>query len=302
MKPALSVIIVTFNHEREIGECLPAIYERSSARPLEIFVVDNSSDDGTVAAVNKCKLLYDSKDFRIEFVQNRDNKGYTLAVNQALNEASGEFILMLNPDTIVQKESIDLMLQFLRDKPDTGAVAPQLLFPDGRIQPSCRRFPRYRFIVFEMMGLNRLFPTSSIFNGWKMGDFDHRSLKTVPQPQGSCLMLPRKVLEEVGNLDERFFLFFSDVDLCKRIWRSGRKIYFYPAAKVIHQRGSSIYRNRAASTWRSHRDFIRYFLKWSGLPVRWISNILGIPLLLKLGVIRWGLYRLSKSSSKNAPP
>ncbi|MCH8127452.1 glycosyltransferase family 2 protein [candidate division KSB1 bacterium] len=293
MTPILSIIIVTYNHSNEIIECLEAIDKNYSVHPLEIFVVDNSSKDSTISVIEHFIQSKQNQNRTINLIQNVVNVGFTQAVNQGLNQATGKFLLLLNPDTKVEEKAVDSMMQFLSNHPGVGAVAPQLLFSDGSIQPSCRRFPRYRFVAYELLGLSYFFPNNKIFNGWKMGDFDHNAIRVVQQPQGSCLMIPGEVIREVGELDERFFLFFSDVDLCKRIWRNDHKIYFYPHAKVTHQKGSSIYRARAKLTWQSHLDFIRYFLKWYRLPWLWILNIFGVPFLLVLGGLRWMFYRLN---------
>lgn len=298
MAPILSIIIVTFNHEREIAECLDAIYTKCTVYPLEILIIDNHSEDHTKKTIEDYFHDHPKENLTFNLIKNTVNFGYTKAVNQGMKLANSQFILLLNPDTMVSDNAIDLMVQFLSNNPQTGAVAPQLQYPDGEIQPSCRRFPCYRYVVFEMLGLSYLFPRSKIFNGWKMGDFDFKSMRQVQQPQGSCLMIPQKVKGDIGFLDERFFLFFSDVDYCKRIRSTGFKIYFYPTAKVTHQKGSSIYRERAKLTWQSHVDFMRYFLKWYQLPFIWLLNLGGIPFLIVLGGLRWVFYRLKEWRSE----
>ena len=142
-----------------------------------------------------------------------------------------------------------------------GIVAPQFLNADGSIQPSCRRFPRHRDIVFHALGLNYLFPYSKLYNYWKMGDFDHQSQRFVDQPQGAFLLTHRRAFEDVGLLDENFPMFFSDVDWCRRFINKGWKITFTPEVKIIHHKGSSVYnnRNRISLIWSSHISFYLYF-------------------------------------------
>ena len=140
-------------------------------------------------------------------------------------------MLFLNPDTILPPNCLTALLPALYADPGTGVVAPQLRFPpasSGFIQPSCRRFPTYWDLFCAFTGLTMLFPRSRFFNGWKMGDFDHRSPREVDQPQGACLLARPEVATQLGAWDERFPLFFSDVDWCRRVWR--------PAPPVVPSR------------------------------------------------------------------
>ncbi len=298
MNPILSLVIVTYNHAAEIGACLDSVQHHSTLRPLEIFIIDNASRDDTLAAIAAHRQTLNSAGITVTAISNAQNYGFTRAVNQGLNRAQGKFILLLNPDTEITSHSLEQLVQFLGNHPDVGAVAPQLLFPDGRFQPSCRRFPRYRYLLFEVLGFNRLFPNSAVFNGWKMGDFNHRSQRAVDQPQGACLLFSRNLLQEIGNLDERFWLFFSDVDYCRRIWKSGKKIIFYPAVQVVHHQGSAVYANRIGTIWISHLDFVRYFLKWYRTPAGWLWNVVGLPFLLIVGAVRWSVQQARKMFAK----
>lgn len=292
MPPILSILVVTFNHEREISDCIESIHQQCQIRPLEIIAIDNSSKDHTLACLESQSSTLKSESFEIRIIRNDENIGFTRAVNSGLAAAQGEFILLLNPDTVMRSGSLEFLVGFLKKSTSAGAAVPQLLHPNGEIQPSCRRFPRYRYILFELLGLSRIFPRSRLFNAWKMGEFDHRSSREVEQPQGACFMFPGKIFQSIGQLDPRFFLFFSDVDYCRRIISAGYRIHFLPEAKVMHRKGSSVYRNRPETVWLSHLDFIRYFLKWYRLPFLWILNIPGIPFLFLLGICRWGYYRV----------
>lgn len=283
----LSIVIVTYNHETEIQSCLDSLLAHLTLRPVQIIVVDNRSTDRTPSIIQKYRSKFIAASVPLILLQNPYNLGFTRGVNQALEKSEGKFVLLLNPDTRVSGGSVESLVQFLSNHPGVGAVAPQLRHPNGEIQPSCRRFPRYRYLLFEALGLSRVFGHSRFFNGWKMGDFDHRSPREVDQPQGSCLLLRGDILKEVGFLDERFFLFFSDVDLCRRIRTAGYRIFFYPSIQITHEKGSSIYRQRRRMIWQSHQDFARYFLKWYRSPLQWLWNLGGIPFLFLLGIIRW---------------
>ena len=294
--PELSVIIVTYNHSAEIQPCLTAVVQNTKLRPLQIIVVDNASDDDTVDIVRQITRDYVEEEITVVLSRNSRNLGYTKAVNQGLQKATGKFLLLLNPDVVVFPNTIDKLISFLQNHPDCSVAAPQLLFPNFQIQPSCRRFPRRRDVLYEILGLNRIFPRSSQFNSWKMADFDHCHTRKVDQPQGACLLTTRAAFAQVGYLDERFRMFFSDVDWCKRFIEAGGKVVFYPEAKAIHRKGTSVYRYRRRMVWISHWDFIRYFWKHYPKVRSFLPNILVSGLLLKTGIIRWIFARASRKT------
>ena len=164
-----------------------------------------------------------------------------------------------------------------------GLVAPQLQFPDHRIQYSCRRFPTFWNVLTEMTGLSRIFHRSRFLNGWKMGDFDHALERDVDQPAGAALMVKKDLLKRLGGLDERFPMFFSDVDLCKRIKDMGKRIVFCTDAVITHRGGSTVLGRRPGLIVSSHLSLIRYFLKHHRGIMNAIPNLL-ISFLLLIGI------------------
>ena len=259
----VSAIIVTYNSQRHIRACLSSLLAALHGLQAEVWVIDNASTDGTCAAVAEVAA---TAGLPIRLLRNERNLGFTRATNQGLARASGRYLLLLNPDVEVPRDGITTLLGYLEREPKVGMVAPQLRFPDGRVQPSCRRFPRRRDLCFELSGLSRLFPKSPLLNGWKMGDFDHLSQREVDQPQGAFLLARREAVAAVGLLDERFQMFFSDVDWCRRFWEHGWRVVFVPKVHAIHHKGASVYAHRVPALLASHRDFARYFRKY---PSRW---------------------------------
>lgn len=170
-----------------------------------------------------------------------------------------------------------------------GALGPKLLNPDKTVQPSVREFPTFSILIWEFSGLSRLFPKSRIFGRWRMGYFAFDQTREVDQPMGSCLMLRRETLEGVGVLDESFPMFFNDVDLCYRIKNAGWKIYFFPKAEIIHQKGASTHQVKRKMIWLSHLAFFRFFRKHkTGLANRLLLYLLYIPLFFSaLARIVW---------------
>jgi len=274
----LSIVIVTWNSEEFIRNCLDSIFLSQGNFTSEVIVVDNGSSDETAKIVEQ---LYP----QVNLIQNKKNLGYAKANNQGIEKAKGEYILLLNPDTQVLEDSLSLMCEFMEENPEIGALGPKLLNPDKSVQLSCREFPTFSTLIWEFSGLSRLFPRSRVFGRWRMGYFNFDKQRETDQPMGSCLMLRRATLEDVGAFDENFVMFFNDVDLCFRIKKGGWRIYFYPEAKVIHHKGASTRKVKAKMIWLSHLAFYKFFKKHkTGLVNRLLLFLLLIPLILSAWV------------------
>ena len=245
---------------------------------FQVVVVDNASRDETTGIIKEKK----TKD--LDFIQNMVNVGFTKAVNQGIKIAGGEYIFILNPDTQLTEGSVERLMKTISSDNTIGLVAPQLRFPVGSIQYSCRRFPTFWNVFTEMIGLSRIFHRSKFFNGWKMGYFDHDTERDADQPAGAALMVKKDLLDGLGGLDERFPMFFSDVDLCKRIKDTGKRIVFCPDAVIIHRGGSTVLGRRPALIASSHLSLIRYFLKHNRGVMDVIPNLIIIFLLL-IGIL-----------------
>ncbi len=270
----ISIIIVTWNSEKYIRNCLDSILLSTGDLQYEIILVDNGSADQTVRSVEE---LYP----QVNLIPNRKNAGYARANNQGIEESAGEYILLLNPDTEVMGNSLSLMIQFMEEYPKAGAIGPQLLNPDRTVQPSCREFPNYATLIWEFTGLSRLFPKSKTFGRWRMGYFGFNQKREVDQPMGSCLMLKRETLEEVGLFDEHFPMFFNDVDLCYRIKKAGWKIYYYPDAQVLHHQGASTRMVKRKMIWLSHMALFKFIKKHkTGIFNHLLLYLICIPLFL----------------------
>ncbi|MFH1336028.1 MAG: glycosyltransferase family 2 protein [Candidatus Zixiibacteriota bacterium] len=270
----ITIIIVTWNSEGVIRNCMDSIIQNTGERQPEIILVDNNSSDQTVKIVAEHYP-------RVNLIRNKDNLGYAEANNQGIEKSRGEYLLLLNPDTEVRENSLISMIQFMEENPRTGALGPQLLNPDGTVQPSCREFPTYATLLWEFSGLSRLFPKSKIFGHWRMGYFNFDRIREVDQPMGSCLLLRRRTLEEVGVFDRSFPMFFNDVDLCYRIKKTEWKIYFFPDAQILHHKGASTRQVKRRMIWRSHLAFYRFFRKHkNGMLNHLIQYLFCIPLFL----------------------
>ena len=256
---------------------MDSVQSTNQNEKFQVVVVDNASRDETTGIINEKKTK------NLDFIQNMDNVGFTKAVNQGVKIAGGEYLFILNPDTQLTEGSVERLMRTISSDNTIGLVAPQLRFPVGSIQYSCRRFPTFWNVLTEMTGFSRIFHRSKLLNGWKMGDFDHKMERDVNQPAGAAFMVKKDLLNGLSGLDERFTMFFSDVDLCKRIKDMGKKIVFCPDAVIIHKGGSTVFGRRPALIASSHLSLIRYFLKHHRGTMDVIPNLL-ISLLLLIGI------------------
>ena len=277
----LSVLILTYNSSLYIEECFKSLVQELPGLKTEIIFIENNSSDNTLSLIETIANSPIPENIEIKLIKNEQNNGYARGNNQGLEIASGKQILLLNPDVVMQPNSLKCLMKVLEEDPSIGMAAPQFLYPNGQIQPSCRRFPNYRSVIYKALGLTTLFPKNRSINGWKMGDFSHTYRKNVDQPMTACVLLKREVLDEVGVMDEQFVMFFNDVDWCKRIVQKGWKIEFTPDAKVIHVLGGSVKQMRSRMILQSHIGFYLYFEKHFRKPIhRAMNQLMGLILFL----------------------
>ena len=252
----LSVCIVNWNTRDFLRDCLASLFRYPPAETeLEVIAVDNASADGSAAMV--------AAEFpAVRLIANPDNRGYAEGNNQALTAASGDFLLLLNPDVVVHEGSLTQAVRFLRAHPEAGAVGCRLIGADGQTQRSVRGFPDPGPVLWEFLGLPRLLPHWQALGAYRMPFFDYSRAAEVDQPMGSFLLLTRAALEKVGLLDPQFPIFFNEVDWCWRAKRDhGFRIYYTPDAAVTHYGGGSTRQIKAAMVRESHRSLLRFYDK-----------------------------------------
>lgn len=294
----IAVVIVTFNNKETILPCLKSLSLSLANYKSQIIVVDNNSKDKTLDVLENNVSNFTSSFTDFNYIANSANVGFTKAVNLGLAKLEGDFFLLLNPDVELKKDTISTLVGCFAAYPEAGAVAPQLLFPDGQIQKSCRRFPRKRDVFFEIFGITKLFPQNHTINQWKMVDFDHQKSQFVEQPQGAFVLMRDQIVKKIGQLDEQFPMFFSDVDYCKRIINAGWKIWFCAESSVIHHKGHSVYQYRKKMIKTSHKSFIDYFAKYDK-NVRHRVGTFFISILLKFTMMMRLLFTENKNSRIN---
>lgn len=265
--PMLSIIIVNWNVRDLLWECLRSIETGRGDLALEVIVVDSASTDDSAAMV--------AAEFPwVTLLPQTENVGFPRGNNIGLREAKGEYLLLLNPDTVVVDEALAKMAAFLQANPDVGAVGPQLLNPDGTVQSSRRRFPTAATGFFESTWLEGLAP--GVLRRYYALDLPDETTADVDWLTGACIMVPRAVYDAIGGLDEGFYMYSEELDWCRRIKESGWHVVYYPAAQIIHHVGKSSEQAVTARHINFQRAKLRYFRKYHG---RLLAALLRVFLL-----------------------
>ena len=228
----LSVIIVSWNVRELLAQALTSLYANADGiASLDVIVVDNASDDGSVAMV--------VSDFpQVRVIANRQNLGFAGGNNKGLKESFGDHILLLNSDTEVLPGALVVLMSYLDQHPDVAMVGPKLLNPDGSTQSSRRRFPTLPILFLESTWLQSLAPRRTL-RRFYMQDQPDSVAQNVDWMTGAAMLVRRRVVEEVGPLDEGYFMYSEELDWCRRIRGAGWKIAYTPAAEIIHYGGKS---------------------------------------------------------------
>ena len=255
--PKLTVVIVSYNTRKLIRRCLQSLHAFPPGCDYEVRVVDNASRDGSVAMLHK--------EFpRAKVLANKHNLGYAAAVNQGVELSHAEYVLVLNPDIVLREGSVDRMVQFMDAHPDAGLAGAKLVNTDGSLQHSCRGFYTPATLVMRRTLLGRLFPRHRVIRRHLMLDYDHREARPVDWVIGACMMVRRRAIEDVGGMDERFFLYFEDVDWCFRMSRQGWKVYYVPESEMVHEhRRESAKPRLSRSFWAHLGSLLRFYEKWN---------------------------------------
>ena len=242
--PELSVIIVNYNVKHFLEQCLYSVLS-SKEVDTEIIVVDNQSSDGSMAFLPK-------KFPQVKFIENRENLGFAKACNQGLAAAGGEYILFLNPDTIVTENCFRDSINFLAARPEAGGLGIRMIDGSGNfLKESKRAFPSPLTSLYKLFGLARLFPRSAVFSKYHLGQLSEQQNNEVDVLAGAYMLIKKKVLDTTGGFDENFFMYGEDVDLSYRIQQAGYKNFYFADNHIIHFKGES--------TRRGSMNYVRMF-------------------------------------------
>jgi GT2 family glycosyltransferase/lipopolysaccharide/colanic/teichoic acid biosynthesis glycosyltransferase len=249
----VSVVIVSYNSRDTIGQCLTSL---GSPAVAEIVVVDNASSDGTPDLVRE-------RFPGVRVVANSENGGYAKGVNQGIRLSTGRYVLILNPDITVEDGAVETLARFMDEHPDAGIGASRLVNPDGTLQYSCRRFYTFLTLLLRRTPLGRLFRNSSAIADYLMLDYDHEESRPVDWVIGACMMARREALGDIGLMDERFFLYFEDVDWCYRARQGGWRVYYVPGSVMRHRHVRASARLRPSRHVLAHAlSLFHFYEKW----------------------------------------
>jgi len=271
----VSVIIVSWNTQQHLLNCLNSI-RKSKDYTEEIIVVDNASTDGSPDVVEE-------QFPEVTLIRNKENLGFAKANNIGMRASTGRYVCLINSDVVVLDGCIEKLIEFMDKNQTIGIAGPRILNPDRSLQVSCRRFPSVWNNLCQVVGLNRVFPKSRFFSEPLMKYWVHDEIRKVDVLSGCFWMVRRKALEEVGLLDENFFIYGEDIDWCKRFYRAGWDAVFYPGAEAIHFHGASssnspikfnVEMQKAdLQYWRKHRGKAGQLAYWMIILVRQLVRI-----------------------------
>lgn len=272
----MSIVIVSWNAKKYLRDCLNSIIPEISASSAEIIVVDNASSDGSPEMVQ-------AEFPTVILIQTGSNLGFAKANNIGIRRSTGQYVLLINSDVIVKPGCFDAMLAYMNRFSQVGLLGPKILEPSGEIQRSCMEYPSLWNTIARSFALDRAFPNSTVFSGFIMGYWQHDTVRAVDTIYGCFWMIRRSVLDDVGGLDETFFMYGEDVDFCKRVRDAGYTIAFLPGAEAIHFGGASsanapvrfyVEMQKAnLQLWRKHHGWTAYCCF---LTLSWTAQVLRV--------------------------
>ncbi len=229
----LSIVIVNYNVKYFLEQCLHSVRKAVRGIESEIFVVDNNSVDGS-------REMLHEKFPDVITVENRENLGFSKANNQGIKVSTGEYVLLLNPDTVVEDDTFQKIIRFMDDHTDAGGLGVKMVDGKGNFLPESKRgLPTPAVAFYKIFGFSRIFPKSKIFGKYHLGFLDEDKTHEVEILSGAFMMLRKSVLDQTGLLDETFFMYGEDIDLSYRIIKAGFKNYYFPETRIIHYKGES---------------------------------------------------------------
>lgn len=271
----LSIIIVNYNVQFFLEQCLHSVEKAIQHINAEIFVVDNISSDGSVAMVKE-------KFPTVKLIENKENVGFSKANNQAIKIANGEYILLLNPDTVVEEDTFEKCIDFMDKHPEGGGLGVKMIDGNGVFLPESKRgLPTPSVSFYKISGLSILFPKSKIFAKYHLGYLDQNETNEIEILSGAYMWMRKSVIDEVGYLDETFFMYGEDIDLSYRILKGGYKNYYFPEAKIIHYKGESTKKSSINYVFVFYNAMIIFAKKHFTKRAKWFAFFINIAIYFR---------------------
>lgn len=271
----LSIIIVNYNVQELLKRCLESIFEYERDSRFEVIVVDNNSTDGSEEMLRK--------NFpQVRLIENPRNLGFSRGCNQGIRESRGKYVMLLNPDTELTPGGLKSMIDFMDSRPEIGVCGPRMTDPAGNRQFSCRSFPSYLTAISSHQSLlNRLFPHNPLSRRYLLKGQDWSQEREVDWVSGSSLLTRREVLDRIGLLDEKFFMYVEDVDFCYRARKAGFLVYYFPQVEIIHHIGKST-KKRILEMKVEHHRSMYYFFRKHHRPNLFLKGIIFLGIWIRL--------------------
>lgn len=282
---SVSVLVVNYKLYDQLAACLASLAADDDGRRAEVIVVDHESDESRLRAAA-------SHHPHVITVARQDNRGFAAGINEAAGRASGDLLLLINPDAVVMPHAIRRMADQLAARADVAAVGPKVLWPDRSLQATGRRFPTALTGLFgRTTALTRLWPNNPV-SRWQLPAIDLTAPAEVDWVTGTCVMIRAQAFRDVGGFDEGYFLYWEDADLCQRLRARGSRVMFLPDAVVVHAAAQSSEHARVRSLVAFHRSALRYYRKYQRGPSRIVTVpfaavALAARLLVKTGAALW---------------
>lgn len=257
----LSIIIVNYETYDLTKQTVNSVIDKKHEFSFEIIVVDNCSKD---SSYNKLKSTFkkEIENNLVKFIANDRNDGFAVANNICIKIAKGNFILLLNSDTFVEDQTIETTLSYIKKNNDVGAIGCKVVLPDGTLDKACRRsFPEPKNSFYRLFGLSKLFPNNKKFNEYNLSYLDINGIYEIDSLVGAFMLVRKVAIDQVGLLDEDFFMYGEDIDWCYRIKEAGWKIIYYGKSEIIHYKGSSSKKKKLKLIYEFYRAMYLFYNK-----------------------------------------
>lgn len=292
MQLDISIIIVNWNTRDILRDCLESVYKQTKGIAFEVIVVDNASSDGSAAMV-KAEFL------QVILIENTDNKGFAAANNQGMRIAKGRYVLLLNSDTVVLDCAIPKTFVFAEKHPEAAVIGCKVLNPDHTLQPTCFMFPCLLNLCLSSTYLYKIFPRNRFFGRERMSWWNRDDVRQVDVVTGCFMLVRREAIDQVGMMDEDFFMYAEETDWCWRFKKAGWQNLFFPDAQIIHLGGQSSKQVRAKSLIQLRLGILQYFYKNRSYPCYVLSGLL-ISLFFLIRIPVWWIASLTTNNRGDA--
>ncbi len=271
----IDIVIVNYKSTDYLLKCLKSIYNSIRNIPVRVFVYDNDSKNG----VDRITIAFPN----VNLTKNDSNIGFSRGVNKCIKQGTAPYVLILNPDTVIKDGFFESTLQYIENNPDIGIVGPKILNTDGSLQGSARAFPKPWMAIFGRNSLlTKWFPNNRISRKSILSTgSDGIAPMFADWLSGACMLIRRTAVDEVGLLDEQFFMYWEDVDLCKRMWDNGWKIAYFPKASIVHHVGGSTNKRPLRSIIDFHKSSYKIIRKYKITPFYITNSFIIICLSLR---------------------